>query len=239
MKTKILVLSALLALGGCGDREAQEREAAVVRAAAEENAAAALAKEYNDAIAERNWEMARVHGAALMAQYPDSQAVGAMASGYEEVKAKGEAAREQRRMEALWSYSQIVIEGGIQRSAMIYGKQPVDVDGSGAKQVQLVFRDHPEWERSAYLVLQIGDFRCPGGCKVQVKADAAAPKSMDAWRPDTDEAIAMFITDQKALWKLLRETDVVEIEFPVKAGGTRTAVFETGGLDGKQMPGWD
>ncbi len=239
MKTKVLVLSALLVLGGCGDREAQEREAAVVRAAAEENAAAALAREYNDAIAERNWEMARVHGAALMAQYPDSDAVAAMEAGYEEVKTKAEDAREARRMEALWSYSQVSTAGAIQRSAMIYGKDPVDVDGSGAKQVQLVFRDHPEWERSAYLVLQAGDFRCAGGCRVQVKADDAAPKAMDAWRPDTDEAIAMFISDEKALWKLLRDTDVVEIEFPVKAGGTRTAVFETGGLDGAQMPGWD
>lgn len=239
MKTRILLLSALLALGGCTDREAQEREAAVVRAAAEENAAATLAKEYNNAVADRNWEMARIHGAALMAQYPDSEAVAAMEAGYEEVKTKAEAAREQRRMEALWSYSQVSTEGGIQRSALIYGKQPVDVDGSGARQVQLVFRDHPEWERSAYLVLQAGDFRCAGGCKVQVKADDAAPKAMDAWRPDTDEAIAMFITNEKALWKLLRDTEVVEIEFPVKAGGTRTVVFETGGLDGAQMPGWD
>ena len=239
MKTTILLLSALLALGGCADREAQQREAATVRAAAQETAATALAKEYDNAVAAQNWEMARVHGAALMAQYPDSEAVGAMESGYEEVKAKAEAAREQRRMEALWAYSQVSTAGGIQRSAMIYGKDPVDVDGSGARQVQLVFRDHPEWERSAYLVLQAGDFRCAGGCRVQVKADDAAPKPMDAWRPDTDEAIAMFITDEKALWKLLRETDVVEIEFPVKAGGTRTAVFETGGLDGAQMPGWD
>jgi hypothetical protein len=38
---------------------------------------------------------------------------------------------------------------------------------------------------------------------------------------------------------LLRKTQVVEIEFPVKAGGTRKAVFEVGGLDGKQMPGWE
>ncbi len=239
MKTRVLVLAALLVLAACGDREEEQRQAAVVRAAAEENAAATLAKEYNDALAETNWEMARVHGAALMAQYPDSKAVGLMAAGYEEVKAKAEDAREQRRMEALWSYSQVATASGIQRSALIYGKQPVDVDGSGAKQVQLVFRDHPEWERSAYLVLQAGDFRCAGGCKVQVKAGEAAPRSMAAWRPDTDEAIAMFITDQKALWKLLRETDTVEIEFPVKAGGTRTVVFETGGLDGNQMPGWD
>lgn len=239
MKTQILMLATLLALGGCGDREVEQRQAAVIRAAADESAAAALAKEYNTAVAERNWEMARVHGAALMAQYPDSKAVAGMEAGYEEVKAKAEDAREQRRTQALWSYSQASTAGGIQRSATIYGKQPVDVDGSGAKQVQLVFRDHPTWERSAYLVLQAGDFRCAGGCKVQVKADDAAAKSMAAWRPDTDEAIAMFITDQKALWNLLRETGVVEIEFPVKAGGTRTAVFETGGLDGNQMPGWD
>ena len=62
---------------------------------------------------------------------------------------------------------------------------------------------------------------------------------MAAWRPDTDEAIAMFITDHKALWKLVRKTRAVAIEFPVKGGGTRTAVFETGGLNGEHMPGWD
>ena len=28
------------------------------------------------------------------------------------------------------------------------------------------------------------------------------------------------------------------IEFPVKAGGTRTAVFETGGVDATKMPKW-
>ena len=48
----------------------------------------------------------------------------------------------------------------------------------------------------------------------------------------------MFIDDHKALWRLARETKVLEIEFPVKDGSTRKAVFETGGLDGKQMAGW-
>ena len=74
---------------------------------------------------------------------------------------------------------------------------------------------------------------------MKVVADGGAPKSMDAWRPDTDEAIAMFITDHKALWKLLRKTREVAIEFPVKGGGTRTAVFETGGLNAEHLPGWD
>lgn len=239
MNTKILLLGVVLALGGCGDREAEQRQAATAQAAANEAAAQKLASEYDSAVAAQNWDLARVHGAALIAQYPDTRAVAAMEAGYEEIKAKGEEARELRRMQALWDYSQVAVEGGTQRSAAIYSNEPVDVDGSGAKLVQLVFRDHPKWERSGYLVLQAGDFQCAGGCKVQVKADEAAPRSMAAWRPDTDEAIAMFITDQKALWALLRDTDVVEIEFPVKAGGTRKAVFETGGLDGAQMPGWD
>ena len=58
-------------------------------------------------------------------------------------------------------------------------------------------------------------------------------------RPKTDEAIAMFIEDYRGLWKRMRQAQRVSIEFPVKAGGTRTAQFEVGGLDGSQMPGWD
>lgn len=234
-----LCLAGLLAISGCGDREAEARAESAARAAAQEQAAVALAKEYDAAVAIDNWDLARVHGAALLEQYPDTQVAVRIRPGYEEVKAKGEAARERRSLQALWNYAQVAAEGGTQRSAMIYSKDLVDLDGSGAKPVQLVFRDHPKWKRSAYLVLQASDFRCAGGCKVKVVADGAAPKSMDAWRPDTDEAIAMFITDQKALWKLLRKTGVASIEFPVKAGGTRTAVFETGGLEGAQLPGWD
>ncbi len=236
---RIVLSCSLLVLAACGDREAEQRAAAAAQAAAQESAAAALASEYDNAVTAQNWDLARVHGAALISQYPESQAVAKMKAGYEDVKAKGEAARETRRMAALWNYAQVAAGKGTQRSAMIYSKDPVDLDGSGAKPVQLVFRDHPQWKRSAYLVLQASDFRCPGGCKVKVIADGGAPKSMDAWRPDTDEAIAMFITDYKSLWKLVGKTQVISIEFPVKDGGTRTAVFETGGLDAAQMTGWD
>lgn len=239
MKRTILLLCSLLMLVACGDREAEQRAAAAAQAAAREASAATVAREYDAAVTAQNWDLARVHGAALLSQYPDSQAAAKIKAGYEDVKAKGEAARETRRMAALWNYAQVAAGKGTQRSAMLYSKDPVDLDGSGAKPVQLVFRDHPQWKRSAYLVLQASDFRCPGGCKVKVIADAGAPKSMDAWRPDTDEAIAMFITDYKSLWKLAGKTQLISIEFPVKNGGTRTAVFETGGLDSAQMPGWN
>ena len=105
--------------------------------------------------------------------------------------------------------------------------------------MRLIFRDHPEWGDSAYLTLEAGDFDCYGGCKVQVKVDDAEPKSMAASRPDTDEAIAMFIEDEAALWKLASGAEVIAIEFPIKLGGTRTAVFEVGGLDPARLPDWN
>ena len=239
MKRKILLLCCVLALAACGDREAEQRAAAAAQAAANETAAAELATQYDSALTAQNWEMARIHGAALLAQYPQTQAATQVEQTFADTKTKAEEVREQNRLSSLWNYAQVTAGKGIQRSAMIYSKEPVDVDGAGPRKVQLVFRDHPEWKRSAYLVLQAGDFRCPGGCKVKLVADGAAAKSMAAWRPDTDEAIAMFITDHKALWKLVRKTRAVAIEFPVKGGGTRTAVFETGGLNPEHMPGWD
>jgi hypothetical protein len=240
MKSLLLAI-ACLAVSACGDREAERAAAAAAQAAAVEQQAAELAKKYDSAVASSDWDMARIHGVALLDQYPQSEAAARIGPGLDDVKGKAEAAREQRRMEALWDYSQVGTDGGTQRSAALLSKEPVDVDGSGAKPVQLVFRDHPTWKRSSYLVLQASDFAraCYSRCQVSVVADGAAPRRMSANRPDTDEATAMFIDDEKALWRLARKTKVLEIEFTVRDGGTHKAVFETGGLDGSQMPGWD
>ena len=54
-------------------------------------------------------------------------------------------------------------------------------------------------------MLEKGDFDCYSGCKVQVRADDGAPKPMAASRPKTDEAIAMFIEDERALWRTARD----------------------------------
>jgi hypothetical protein len=236
----LFALACALAMTACGDREA-ERAAAAAAAAAVEQQADELAKKYDSAVASSDWDMARIHGVALLDQYPQSAAATRIGPSLDEVKAKAEAERDQRRMAALWAYAQVSADGGTQRSAMIYSKEPVDVDGSGAKPVQLVFRDHPTWKRSSYLVLQASDFAraCYSRCQVTLVADGAAPKRMAAHRPDTDEATAMFIDDNKALWRLVRKTKVLEVEFLVKDGSPRKAVFETGGLDGSQMPGWD
>ena len=234
-----LLCGSVLATTACTDREAQRQAQAAAEAQAREQAAAQLQREYDAAVAANNWELARVHGAALLAQYPGTDAAAAVEPGLAEVTAKAEAAREQRRLATLWNYARVAAGKGEQRSAAIFSREPVDTGGAGPATVQLVIRDHPEWKRSAYLVLQGGDFDCYGGCKVKVAFDDAAAKPASAWRPKTDEAIAMFIEDYRGLWKQMRKAQVLRIEFPVKAGGTRAAVFEVGGLDGSQMPGWD
>ena len=60
---------------------------------------------------------------------------------------------------------------------------------------------------------------------------------MAASRPKTDEAIAMFIEDERALWRAVRGARELAIAVPTK-DGTHEAVFEVGGLDAARMPGW-
>ena len=244
MNHRTILCAALLALAatvvsGCGDRSAQEAARAAAQTAADEKAAREYADGFDAAVAAENWTLAKAQGDVLFARFPDTQQAARIRPHYEDAKAKADALREAARVAALWSYQAENVKGGQQLSAAIYSKEAVDTDGSGAKPVRLIFRDHPTWGTSSYLVLQAGDFACYGGCKVKVKIDDAAPKSMPALRPDTDDAIAMFINDEKALWRMLKGATQVSVEFPVKAGGTRTAVFEVAGLDRKKLPGWD
>jgi hypothetical protein len=162
-----------------------------------------------------------------------------VASAAEE-KARQESAiaREIQRLKYLWTYSDAPVPNGRQVSALIGSSGEVDTGGAEPRAVRLVFRDHPAWGRSSYLVLWNGDFDCYGGCTVRVTTDNAKPKAMKALRPKTDEAIAMFITDWRTLWRMTNAAKQLTIEFAVKGGGTRTAVFEVGGVDASKMPGW-
>jgi hypothetical protein len=227
---------ALLAATGC-DRKAKLAEQAAAQAAAAEDAAKQGEAAFDAAVASGNWALAKAQGDVLVMQHPESQAAARVKPKLEEVAAKAAAQREDARLGALWSYQAEPVKGGNQLSASLYAKDNVDVDGSGPTQVRLIFRDHPSWGKSSYMVLQKGDFDCYRGCRVKVVADGKA-HSLPASRPKTDEAIAMFIDDRKALWKLATTSKVLEIEFPTKDVGKRTAVFETGGLDASKMPGW-
>lgn len=157
-----------------------------------------------------------------------------------DVKARedAQAKRDAQRLTALWRYQQATVGGDKQTTAAAFASADLETDGSGPHPVQLVFRDHAKWGRSAYLVLQAGDFACRPSCMVEVRADDAPPQRLAAFRPDTDEAIALFVRDWQRLWRLTGDATRLGVTFPVKAGGTRTAAFEVSGLDETKMPGW-
>lgn len=241
MNTKLfigisLLVTALL-LPGC--KRSDPQAAAAAQATANEAAAQTDAAAFDDAVAKENWPLAKAQADVLMMNYPDSAAAKRVRAQYDTIKQKADAMREGARAAALWSYATEQVKGGEQLSAAIYSKDEVDVDGSGGKPVRLIFRDHPAWGRSAYLVLQAGDFRCPGGCKVMVAVDGAAPKAMAATRPDTDAAIAMFIEDERALWRMTEGAKQISIEFPTRDVGKKIAVFEVAGLDRTKLPKWN
>lgn len=244
MKARTLALpfAALLVLSACDSAEQQRaaaRAAAAAQAAAKEHKAQELGKQFDAKYGERNWTLAAAFGEELVVLHPDSPVTARIKPQYEEAKAKAGQAREQQRMAALWEYQTVAAKGGNQLSAAIYSKQPVDTGAGQAQPVRLIFRDHPEWGRSSYLVLENGDFDCYGGCKVQVTLDDKAPRAMAASRPKTDEAIAMFIEDERALWRMAGSAKkTMAIEFPVKMGGKRTALFEVGGLDKARLAKW-
>lgn len=236
-----LAIAAAMALvvGGCQDRAEQARQQAVAKRAADNAAADQAAAAFDDAIAKENWALAKAQGDVLLAQYPGTPAAARIRAQHAEAKARTEVSREAMRLAALWAYNVESVSGGQQLSAAIYSRDRVDTDGGGGRPVRLIFRDHPTWGRSSYLVLEAGDFDCYGRCRVQVKVDDKAATSMAGNRPKTDEAIAMFIDDERALWRMTRGARLMRIEFPVEAGGTRTAVFEVGGLDRSRLQSWN
>jgi hypothetical protein len=242
LRTAVLigVIAGAIGLPACKRNDPQaQAAAAAAQAAAAEDAANQSAAAFDDAIAKENWPLAKAQADVLLAQYPNTEAAKRIQAQFDEVKAKAAAAREQARIAALWAYQTQPVEGGEQLSAAIYAKDEIDTDGSGPNQVRLIFRDHPDWGRSAYLTLQAGDFDCYGGCRVQVTVDDKPAKAMAASRPKTDEAIAMFIEDERTLWRMTKDAKVMKIEFPTKDVGKKTAVFEVGGLDRGKLPAWD
>jgi hypothetical protein len=157
----------------------------------------------------------------------------------EAAKAKAQATAEAKRLASLWTYNDEPSGNGRERHASIFSTISIETDGQMPRRVRLVFRDRYGWPRSSYLVLEGGDFNCYQGCTVAVSVDDGPPTRMKAQRPATDEAIAMFINDWEALWKMIKGAKQLSIEFPVKGRGTRTATFEVGGLNRSRMRGWD
>lgn len=238
MLTFAFACTAMLATGACKRADPQAAaQAAAAQAAARETAAMEQQKVFDAAVAHQDWALAKAQGDVLIARYPGTRAADTVQAQMADLRPKAEAAREHERLAALWTYQRVAAGKGEQVTASIDSKNRIDSDGRGEHAVQLIFRDHPGWGRSAYLVLQGGDFDCYGGCRLKVEVDGKA-RTLPGSRPKTDQAIAMFIDDEKSLWRMLDGAKSLTIGVPFKGVGKRDVTFEVGGLDRARMPGW-
>lgn len=235
MRPTRAVAPLVLLLAGCGPAP-DPNAAAKLKAQQDAAAAADLGKQLDGQLSAQNWTVARSTCDVLAFRYPQSDEAKRFAAQCTEAKAKSDEQGEAARLKGLWTYQTTTVGKGRQLNASIYSKDTIDT-GAGRSRVRLIFRDHPSWGRSSYLVIENGDFDCYGGCTLKMKVDGK-PRTMAGSRPKTDEAIAMFITDNRALWRTVRSAKTLEITVPLKGAPAQTATFEVGGLDPSSMPKW-
>ena len=91
----------VLAASGCNG-EQRRAEQAAAQAALAEDAARQGEAAFDAAVADGNWALAKAQGEVLLAHYPTSEAAARVQPRLDEIVAKADAQREERRLSGLW-----------------------------------------------------------------------------------------------------------------------------------------
>lgn len=222
---KAMMLACLVLLAACQPQE--------VDPAFDEAKGAGLLAAYEAARADGDYETAEARGDELRQRHGETQAAAAMRRSLEAVRVEAEAMRERRRLVQLWDYQSIPAAGGIQHSASIHSRVPVDPETGRALAVpdaQLILRRHPEWGDSAYLVLTQKSLSCGPPCRLQIRFDEGETFSYEGDPADTGTGPALFIVDRDRFLQAMREARRVRIELPRSAHLAPVVEFEVGGF---------
>jgi len=151
-----------------------------------------------------------------------------------DVQAKAEAEREARRLKDLWVYQKFAVDGGTQYSASLDSKVEHDPESETPRPIPdatLIFRRHPAWGDSAYLVLAQKSLRCGPPCTLKIRFDDAEPVDFAGDPADTGTGPALFIVDRDRFLDALAKARRVRIYLPPTAHLAPMFEFETGGFD--------
>lgn len=232
MKRQAMLLMAML-LAACSASNAPDPAAqqAAAKAAAEARAAKDLAL-YEQMRSGGSLDIAATLGDELVRKYPDSAAAAKVRETLDGVREKAATQREARRLAKLWVYTAVPEGGGTQYAAAIESREPP----APGQRLRLVLREHPQWGRSVYLLLDDLKFDCSKGCAtLAVRFDDAPAQRMKATIPPTGEP-ALFIDDDKAFIARLAKAKLVAIDATVKGSGPKTYEFEVSGYDASKLP---
>jgi hypothetical protein len=107
----------------------------------------------------------------------------------------------------LWDYQANAVGKGTQRSASIFSRT-VDLgedQPAAMPDAQLVLRDHPEWGRSAYLLLAASKFSCGKPCTLQLAFDGGGLETWQGKQADSGKGPALFIEDEARFFAALQK----------------------------------
>ena len=228
----ILGSAMLAACSGGSSPPPSSAPAAPPAAAANEAQAAKEAALYEQMRASSSWDVALTLGDEVVTKFAGTQAAKQVQQTLGDVRLKGEAQANQKRLARLWTYTATPEAGGTQYAAAIASKHGL---GGNAK-VRLVLRQHPKWGQSVYLLLDDAKFDCRKGCAtLPVGFDGAPAQHMRATIPPTGEP-ALFIDDDKGFIARLQKAQTVAVTATVKDLGEKTMEFEVGGYDPAKLP---
>ncbi len=201
----------------------------------DEDAAAKLLVKYEEARTDEDYESAEFHADELRRRHGETRAAAKMRQTLPQVQELAEVRREERRLADLWDYQKIAVDtGGIQHSAAIYSKVEVDPEGEAppaTPDARLIFRRHPEWGESAYLVLAQSALKCGPPCTLEIRFDDGEPQRFAGDPADTGTGPALFIVDRDRFLAALRQAERVRIRLPETAHLRPSFEFEVGGFN--------
>jgi len=230
-----LMLSAALVACSGSNSPPPSPAPAVPSAAAPTPNEAQAAKEaalYEQMRANGSWDVALTLGNEVVTKFAGTRAAAQVQQTIGDVRAKGEAQANQKRLARLWTYTATPEAGGTQYAAAIPSQHAL---GGDAK-VRLVLRQHPKWGQSVYLLLDGAKFDCRKGCAtLPVSFDGAPAQRMKATIPPTGEP-ALFIDDDKGFIAKLRTAQRVEITATLRDLGEKVMEFEIGGYYPAKLP---
>lgn len=200
---------------------------------ADQEKAGQLLHLYESAVNDGNWQAAENLADQLRDHYPESKSAAGLAPSLENVRKQAAAARESQRLGALWEYQAVQAAGGVQRSAAIYSRTVLAVEGEvpPPADARLVLRDHPAWGRSAYLLLEQAKFRCGSPCRLMIQFDGAQAQPFAGRQADSGQGPALFIKDEKRFIEAMDRSRELRIELPPGSGRLAALNFDVAGYD--------
>ena len=203
----------------------------------DEDAGQKLLVRYEAARTDGDWESAEYHAEELRRKHGETKAAATMRATLAEVREKAGADREVRRLRDLWTYQRFAVDGGTQVSASLGSRVEHDPESelpAPEPDATLIFRRHPAWGDSAYLVLAQESLKCGPPCTLRIAFDDGEPQTFAGKPADTGTGPALFIVDRDRFLEALRDAKRVRIRLPATAHLEPMFEFEVGGFDAER-----